>query len=64
MTENAIILIFIKPLRVIVFGLGSIASFFAMIASVIHFQILGAMGFLILGLILMGIASVGTYYTR
>lgn len=29
-------------------GLGAIASFFAMCASVIHFQILGAMGFLFL----------------
>jgi hypothetical protein len=29
-------------------GLGVIASFFAMCASVIHFQILGAMGFLLL----------------
>jgi hypothetical protein len=29
-------------------GLSAIASFFAMCASVIHFQILGAMGFLFL----------------
>lgn len=53
-------ILFIQPLRALVFGLGAIASFFAMIASIIHFQILGAMGFMILGFILMGIASIGT----
>lgn len=52
-------IIFIQPLRAIVFGLGSIASFFAMTASIIHFQILGTMGFLILGIILIAIANIG-----
>ena len=32
----------------IAIGLGAAASFFAMCASVIHFQILGAVGFLVL----------------
>jgi hypothetical protein len=32
----------------VAFAFGSLASFFAMCASVIHFQILGAVGFFIL----------------
>lgn len=52
-------ILFIQPIRTVVFGLSAIASFFAMIASIIHFQILAAMGFLILGIILIGIASIG-----
>ena len=39
------------------FGLGGLASCFAMIASVIHFQILGAIGFFVLMIICWGIAS-------
>jgi len=53
-------IIFIQPLRALIFGLSAIASFFAMIASIIHFQILFAIGFLILGLILLGIANIGS----
>ena len=41
-------------------GLGALASFFAMVASVIHFQILGAMGFFFLMCICGGILSVAT----
>ncbi len=37
-----------KKLFTILFFIGIIASFFAMIASIIHFQILGALGFLFL----------------
>jgi len=51
-------LILFTPLRAFVFGLGSIASLFAMIASIIHFQILGAIGFLLLAVILESIASI------
>ncbi|MCK5040834.1 MAG: hypothetical protein KAR62_01005 [Sphingomonadales bacterium] len=47
-----IILIFQRWFWVLGFGLGTIASFFALIASIIHFQILGAIGFLILTFIL------------
>ena len=48
---------------VLAFGLGALASFFAMVASVIHFQILAAMGFFILMAILGGIASaIGDVY--
>ncbi len=39
------------------FGLGGLAACFAMIASIIHFQILAARGFFILMFILWGIAS-------
>lgn len=42
----------------LVFGLSALASCFAMIASVIHFQILAAVGFFILMSILGGITSV------
>ena len=55
LTIVAILLIFLAMQRwfwVILFGLGTIASLFSMIASIIHFQILGAIGFLILALIL------------
>jgi hypothetical protein len=43
--------------RELVFGLASLASFFAMIASIIHFQIFGALIFFILGMILFMIAD-------
>ena len=42
---------------VLVFGLGGLASCFSMLASIIHFQILGAIGFFILMVILWGIAD-------
>lgn len=42
---------------VLVFGLGGLASCFSMLASIIHFQILGAIGFFVLMMILWGIAS-------
>lgn len=41
-------------------GLGALASFFAMAASVIHFQILGAMGFFFLMCICGAILSAAT----
>ena len=48
---------------VLLFGLGALASFFAMVASVINYQILGAVGFfclmLICKVITVGIASSG-----
>ncbi|WLQ15630.1 hypothetical protein O5O45_06835 [Hahella aquimaris] len=40
---------------VLVFGLGTLASAFTVIASVIHFQILGAVGFTVLTFILWAI---------
>lgn len=52
-------IIFIPGLRLLVFGLAGIASFFAMIASIIHFQIFGALVFFILGIILFMIAGIG-----
>jgi len=42
---------------VIAFGFGGLASLFSMIASIIHFQILAALGFFILMVIFLGIAS-------
>jgi hypothetical protein len=50
-------IIFIPEVRKLVFGLASLASFFAMIASIIHFQIFGALIFFILGMILFMIAD-------
>lgn len=41
----------------LVFGLGTLASLFTVIASVVHFQILGAVGFFILTAILAVITS-------
>lgn len=41
----------------LVFGLGGLASCFSMIACIIHFQILAAIGFYILMSILWGIAG-------
>ncbi|MEO1928217.1 MAG: hypothetical protein ABGX26_05960 [Nautiliaceae bacterium] len=40
-----IIIFLIKPLRILIFSLAAIASFFACVASIIHFQILPAVGF-------------------
>ncbi len=48
----AILLIFQRWFWILVFGLGGLASCFAMLASIIHFQILGAIGFFILMVIL------------
>ena len=59
----ALILMSQRWFWVLAFGLGALASFFAMVASVIHFQILAAMGFFILMAILGGIASaIGDVY--
>ena len=45
------------------FGLGALASFFAMIASVFYFQILGAVGFCVLMCILFAITmTIGEDY--
>ena len=41
----------------LVFGISGLASGFAMIASIIHFQILGALGFFFLMIICWGIAA-------
>jgi hypothetical protein len=57
---GAIYLVTQRWFWVITSGLCAVASFFAMCASVIHFQILGAMGFFILTAIcsfICGIAS-------
>lgn len=40
---------------VLAFGLGTLASAFTVLASIIHFQILGAVGFSILTAILYGL---------
>jgi hypothetical protein len=42
---------------VLVFGIGGLASCFALLASIIHFQILGALVFFFLMLISWGIAT-------
>ena len=43
---------------VLAFGLGALASGFTVLASIVHFQILGAVGFFILMCILIGITQV------
>ena len=53
----AILLIFQRWFWVLLFGIGGLASCFTMLASIIHFQILGAVGFFILMMILWGIAG-------
>ena len=53
-----LMVLFIPEVRLLVFGLAGIAAFFAMIASIIHFQILGALLFFILGIILFLIANI------
>ncbi len=53
----ALFLITQKWFWLLVFGIGGLASLFAMIASIIHFQILGALGFFVLMLICWGIAG-------
>ena len=55
-----IIMLFLVTQRwfwLLAFGLSALASCFAMIASVIHFQILAAVGFFVLMFILGGITS-------
>jgi len=54
----ALVLITQRWFWLLVFGLSALASCFAMIASIIHFQILAAVGFFILMSILGGITSV------
>jgi hypothetical protein len=51
-------------LVVVVCVVGGIASFFAMLASIIHFQILGAMGYLVLLILCYGIGSWTTMYLK
>ena len=47
------------------FGIGTLASAFATLASIVHFQILGALGFFFLTLILGAIASaIGSSYDK
>ena len=41
----------------LVFGIGGLAALFATLASIIHFQILGALGFCFLTLVCFVIAS-------
>jgi len=53
----AILLLFQRWFWILLFGLSGLASCFAMLASIIHFQILGAIGFFILMMILWGITS-------
>jgi len=53
-----LVILFIPEVRSLIFGLAGIAAFFAMIASIIHFQIFGALLFFILGIILFWIASI------
>lgn len=43
---------------VIALFIGMLASFFTCIASIIHFQILAAVGFCLLGLVLMALLAV------
>jgi hypothetical protein len=47
-----LVILFVPIIRRLVFGLAAIASFFAMIASIIHFQIMAAVFFFILTRIL------------
>lgn len=51
----ALILVTQRWFWVFLFGLGTLASGFTIIASVIHFQILGAVGFTVLTFILWAI---------
>jgi uncharacterized membrane protein YgcG len=49
-----VLILFIIFIACVVCG---IASFFAMLASIIHFQILGAMGYLVLFILCYGVGS-------
>ena len=42
---------------ILVFGIGGLASAFSCLASIFHFQILGALGFFVLAFILWGITG-------
>jgi hypothetical protein len=42
----------------LVFGIGGLAACFALLASIIHFQILGALGFFFLMVICWGVTGV------
>jgi hypothetical protein len=44
----ALVLITQRWFWLLAFGIGGLASIFAMVASIIHFQILGALGFFVL----------------
>lgn len=52
-----VLLAFHRWFWTLAFGLGTIAALFAMLASIVHFQILGALGFFILTCILGSIAG-------
>lgn len=54
----ALLLIFQRWFWFLVFLIGGIASLFACIASIIHFQILAALGYLFLFLLLEAFAGV------
>ncbi|RLL52747.1 hypothetical protein D8Y20_07020 [Mariprofundus sp. EBB-1] len=49
-----LLLVFQRWFWLLVFGIGGLASLFAMIASIIHFQILGALGFFALMIVCLG----------
>ncbi len=53
----ALVLITQRWFWLLVFGFAGLASLFAMLASIIHFQILGALGFFVLMFICWGIFS-------
>lgn len=53
----ALLLLFQRWFWLLVFWVGGLASFFAMLASIIHFQILGALGFFFLMSICWGISG-------
>jgi len=42
---------------ILLFGIGALASVFALLASIIHFQILGAVGFFFLAALLASITA-------
>jgi len=53
----AIVLIIQRWFWILVFGIGGLAAAFSTLASIFHFQILGALGFFFLAIICWGITS-------
>jgi len=53
-----LLLLCLKPVWVIGLGLAGLVAIFTAIASIIHFQILQAVAFFVLGMFLMAFASV------